>query len=169
MNRELVTIKQKQYGFQKGKSTTEPMFCLRILQKKHREHDKELHMVFVDLERAYDTIPRELICHCLRKRMVSEQYINIIKDMYKDCSTSVRIDSGLTSKIQIEVGLHQGSTLSPLLFIIIMDVLAEDINEDSPRAMLFSNDPVLCDSNKERLERRLEIWRENRGSRIEDK
>jgi len=66
----------------------------------------------------------------------------------------------LTSKIQIEVGLHQGSALSPLLFIIIMDVLAEDINEDSPWAMLFANDLVLCDSNRERLERRLEIWRE---------
>jgi len=59
--------------------------------------------------------------------MVPEQYINIIKDMYEDCSTSVRTDSGLTSKIQIEVGLHQGSALSPLLFIIIMDVLAEDM------------------------------------------
>jgi len=89
-------------------------------------------MVFVDLDKAYDTIPRELIWHCLRNRVVPEQYINIIKDMYEDCSTSVRTDSGLTSKIQIEVGLHQGSALSPLLFIIIMDVLAKDINEDSP-------------------------------------
>jgi len=41
-----------------------------------------------------------------------------------------------------------------------MDVLAEDINEDSPWAMLFADALVLCDSNRERLERRLEIWRE---------
>jgi len=41
-----------------------------------------------------------------------------------------------------------------------MDVLAQDINEDSPWAMLFADDLVLCDSNRKRLERRLEIWRE---------
>jgi len=78
--------------------------------------------------------------------MVPEQYINIIKDMYEDCSTSVRTDSGLTSKFQIEVGLHQRSALSPLLFVIIMDILAEDINEDSPWAMLFADDLVLSPS-----------------------
>ena len=50
--RGLVKIKENQYGFQKGKSTTEPMFCLRILQEKFRERSRDLHMVFVDLEKA---------------------------------------------------------------------------------------------------------------------
>ena len=59
--KELVDIKENQYGFQKGKSTTEPMFCLRILQEKCRGYKKELSMVFVDLEKAYDTVSHELI------------------------------------------------------------------------------------------------------------
>ena len=50
----------------------------------------------------------------LKKQMVPEQYIDIIKDMYKHCSASVRTDSGLTDKIHIKVGYHQGSALSPL-------------------------------------------------------
>ena len=41
-----------------------------------------------------------------------------------------------------------------------MDVITEDIDEDSPWAMLFADDLALCDSDRERLERRLEIWRE---------
>jgi len=91
--------------------------------------------------------------------------------MYEDCSTNVWTEYGLTSKTQIKVGLHQGSALSTLLFIIIMNVLAEDINEDKPWAMLFADDLVLCDSNRERLER-LETWREQieaAGSKISRK
>ena len=158
--REIVKIGEAQYGFQKGKSTTEPMFCLRMLQEKYRELNKELHMVFVDLEKAYDTIPRELIWHCLRKKQVPEAYIDIIKDMYKDSTTQVVTNVGETEEIRIEVGLHQGSALSPLLFIIIMDVISEDTGEESPWSMLFADDLVLCDENREDLEGRLEDWRQ---------
>jgi len=55
--RVLVTIKQNQNGFHKGKSTTEPMFYLRNMQEKHREYNRAFHMVFVNLEKAHDTIP----------------------------------------------------------------------------------------------------------------
>jgi hypothetical protein len=54
--REMSKISGRQYGFQKGKSTTQPMFCLRALQEKLREHQKDLHMFIVDLEKAYDTV-----------------------------------------------------------------------------------------------------------------
>ncbi|XP_046848167.1 uncharacterized protein LOC124441744 [Xenia sp. Carnegie-2017] len=157
--KEIVKIKDNQYGFQRGKSTTEPMFCLRMLQEKYREFNKELHMVFVDLEKAYDTIPRELIWYCLRKRQVPEAYIETIKDMYKRSTTSVATNVGETEKIQVEVGLHQGSALSPLLFIIIMDVISDDTTEDTPWSMMFADDLVLCDEKREHLEGRLEEWR----------
>ena len=103
--RLIVNIKQNQYGFQKGRSTTEPMFCLRILQEKFREFNRDLHMVFVDLEKAYDTIPRDLIWYCLRRRGVPEGYIKTIPDMYENCSTKVRTTSGNTEAIEIQVGL----------------------------------------------------------------
>ena len=132
------------------------MFCLRMLQEKYREFNKKLHMVFVDLEKAYDTIPRELIWYCLRKRQVPEAYIDVIKDMYKCSTTRVSTSAGETESIQVEVGLHQGSALSPLLFIIIMDVISDDTVEDTPWSMQFADDLVLCDEKREVLEGRLE-------------
>lgn len=157
--REIVEISERQYGFQKGKSTTQPMFCLRILQEKYREFNKSLHLVFVDLEKAYDTVPRDLIWYCLRKRAVPEAYVCIIQDMYRACKTRVTTVAGETEDIDIEVGLHQGSALSPFLFIIIMDVITEEIEEQTPWAMLFADDLVLCDGNAQDVERRLERWR----------
>ena len=49
----------QQYGFMPGKSTTDALFALRVLMEKYREGQKELHCVFVDLENAYDKVPRE--------------------------------------------------------------------------------------------------------------
>ena len=137
--REIVELGNIQFGFRKEMSTTEPIFALRILQEKYQERKKDLHMVFVDLEKAYDRV----IWWALRKKNIPEAYITIIQDMYKATKTRVKTRCGLTQYFDIEVGLHQGSTLSQLLFIIIMDVLASTIQRDPPWAMLFADDLVM--------------------------
>ena len=168
--REITKIADNQFGFRPGKSTTEPIFALRMLQEKYREKNKELHMVFVDLEKAYDRVPRELIWWSLRKKKkVPEAYIKIIQDMYEDCETQVTTREGNTEYFNVKVGLHQGSAISPLLFIIIMDVLASEIDKEPPWAMLFADDLVLCETSKAAVERELEIWRdqfERHGLRV---
>ena len=50
--REITNIADNQFGFRPGKSTTEPIFALRMIQEKYREKNKELHMLFVDLEKV---------------------------------------------------------------------------------------------------------------------
>ena len=159
--RSIVELSKRQYGFQKGKSTTQPMFCLRILQERMREYQQDLHLVFVDLEKAYDTVPRDLIWYCLRSRQVPEEYVRLIKDMYEDCSTAVNTCVGSTEEVRIDVGLHQGSALSPFLFIVILDVITEEIVEEPPWAMLFADDLVLCDREADGMEDRLEAWRKH--------
>ncbi|XP_017300038.1 uncharacterized protein LOC108252541 [Diaphorina citri] len=62
-------------------------------------------------------------------------------------------------RIPVQVGLHQGSTLSPYLFDLIMDVLTENIRRPAPWCMMFADDVVLCGSNPEVLNRELESWR----------
>ena len=108
-------------------------------------------------------MPRELIWHCIRQKQVPEEYIRVIQDMYAQCTTSVNTAVGETEEVNIEVGLHQGSALSPFLFILIMDTITDDIDEDSPWTMLFADDLVLCDRDSERVEEWLERWREHLG------
>ena len=145
---QITSICDTQYGFRPGKSTTEPIFILRILQVKYREMNKELLMVFVDLEKAHDRVPRDLIWWCLRKKGVPEGCITIIQDMYNDCETLVSTRAGDTEYFQVGVGLYQGSALSPLLFILIMDVLQTEIGKEPPWVMLFADDRVICEHSR---------------------
>ena len=106
--REITNIADNQFGFRPGKSTTEPIFALIMLQEKCREKNKELHIVFVDLEKSYDRVPREIIWWSIRKKRVPEAYIKIIQDMYEDCQTQVMTMEGNTEYFNVKVGLHQG-------------------------------------------------------------
>ena len=105
------------------------------------------------------SMARELIWYSLRRKGDPEAYINIILDMYAGCKTSVMTSAGRTKETEIEVGLHQGSALSSLLFVIIVDVITKEIDDGTPRAMLFADDLVLCDPDREMLELKQEMER----------
>ena len=82
--------------------------------------------------------------------LVGIHYVDVVsyvQDMYSDCKNAVRTHEGTTASFEVGVGLHQGSALSPLLCIIIMDVIAENIATPS-RAVLFADDLVLCEETK---------------------
>ncbi|KAK3569658.1 hypothetical protein QTP86_002642 [Hemibagrus guttatus] len=94
--------------------------------EKYRDGKRELHCLFVDLEKAYDRVPREELWYCMRKSGVAEKYVRVVQDMYERSRTVVRCAVGQTEEFKVEVGLHQGSALSPFLFAIVMDQLSEE-------------------------------------------
>ncbi|KAK3553997.1 hypothetical protein QTP70_019112 [Hemibagrus guttatus] len=85
--RKVVEICEQQYGFMPRKSTTDAIFALRILMEKYRDGQRELHCVFVDLEKAYDRVPREELWYCMRKSGVAEKYVRVVQDMYERSRT----------------------------------------------------------------------------------
>ena len=77
-----------------------------------RDRKVDLHLVFIDLKKAYDRVPREVLWRCLERKGVSPMYIRVFKNMYEGGRTSVRLRGGVTNDFYVEVGLRQGSTLS---------------------------------------------------------
>ncbi|KAK3542855.1 hypothetical protein QTP70_005441 [Hemibagrus guttatus] len=120
---------------------------------------RELHCVFVDLEKAYDRVPREELWYCMRKSGVAEKYVRVVQDMYERSRTVVRCAVGQTEEFKVEVGLHQGSALSPFLFAMVMDQLSEEVRQESPWTMMFADDIVICSESREQVEENLERWR----------
>ncbi|KAK3545530.1 hypothetical protein QTP70_008050 [Hemibagrus guttatus] len=153
--RKVVEIFEQQYGFMPRKSTTDAIFALRILMQKYRDGQRELHCVFVDLEKAYDRVPREELWYCMRKSGVAEKYVRVVQDMYERSRTVVRCSVGQTEEFKVEVGLHQGSALSPFLFAIVLDQLSEEVRQESPWTMMFTDDIVICSESREQVEENL--------------
>ena len=137
--------------------------------EKYREGQKELHCVFVDLEKAYNKVPREEVWYCMRKSGLAEKYVRIVQDMYDGSTTAVRCAVGVTEGFDVKVGLHQGSALSPCLFAMVMDRMKDDIREEVPWTMMFADDIVICSESKEQVEGKLESWiyaLERRGMKV---
>jgi hypothetical protein len=91
------------------------------------EQKKDLHMVFINLEKAYDKVPRNIMWWALQKHKLSTKYITLIKDMYNNVVTSVRTSDEDTNDFSINIGLHQESALSPYLFALVMDEATRDV------------------------------------------
>ncbi|KAK3522688.1 hypothetical protein QTP86_029536, partial [Hemibagrus guttatus] len=125
--------------------------------------------VLTNLEKAYDRVPREELWYCMRKSGVAEKYVRVVQDMYERSRTVVRCAVGQTEEFNVEVGLHQGSALSPFLFAIVMDQLSEEVRQESPWTMMFADDIVICSESREQVEENLERWRfalERRGMKV---
>ncbi|KAK3527775.1 hypothetical protein QTP86_006523 [Hemibagrus guttatus] len=125
--------------------------------------------VLENLEKAYDRVPREELWYCMRKSGVAEKYVRVVQDMYERSRTVVRCAVGQTEEFKVEVGLHQGSALSPFLFAIVMDQLSEEVRQESPWTMMFADDIVICSESREQVEENLERWRfalERRGMKV---
>lgn len=115
------------------------VFAAQILQEKC----KELHLVFVDLEKAYNRVPRKLLWWFPQSCKLPEAYVETIMDMYEDSTTAVRSNCGYSELFGVRIGLYQGPALSPSLFVIVMDTLTLE--------MLEAND-MWCHEDTYRLE-----------------
>ena len=100
---------------------------LRFLEKK-----KDLFYAFVDLEKAFDRVPREVVRWTLRQLGVDEWLVQVVMMMYERARTVVRTKQGCSTEFEVKVGVHQGSVLSPLLFVAVMEVVTWGVKEGLP-------------------------------------
>ena len=111
------------FGFMKGKGTTDAIFMSRQMQENFRVKGKKLYFGFVDLEKAFARVPREVISWAMRKLGVEEWLVSAVMSMYIGAKTVVRTVYGNSKGFEVKVGMHQGSGLSPLLFVIVMEAI----------------------------------------------
>jgi len=97
------------------------------MQEKYGCKRKKLYFAFVDLEKAFDRVPREVTRRALRKAGVDEWLVKAVMAMYEGAQTVVRTTEGDNKAFNVKVGLHQGSVLSPLLFLIVMEMISREL------------------------------------------
>ena len=167
--RRIVKIDDMQFGFMSGRGTTDAIFIVRQLQEKYLAKKKDLWMAFIDLEKAFDRVPREVVWWALRSLGVDEWLISVIKAMYMDVTTMVKLNGKVSRGFNVRVGVHQGSVLSPLLFVVVMEALSRTFRQGLPMELLYADDLVLMADSEESLLEMVKKWKagmEGKGLRV---
>ena len=89
--RTLVDFDEAQFGFMPGKGTIDALFLVRRLQEEHRAKDKRMYMCFVDLEKAFDKVPRRVMKWAMRKKGLLEILVKAVMCLYEGAETKVRV------------------------------------------------------------------------------
>ena len=132
---------------------------LRRLQEKYVDKEKKLYMCFVDLEKAFDRVPRRVLEFAMRKRGIPEAMVRAVMNLYEGAKTRVRVGLELSEEFEVKVGVHQRSTLSPLLFAFVVDAITESVRNGLMSEMLYADDLVLTSETIERLREKFWKWK----------
>jgi len=144
----------------KGKGTTGTIFTIRWMQK-FRAKGKKLYFGFVDLEKAFHRVPREVIRWAMCKLRVEEWLVSAVMFMYTGAKTVARTVYGNTNGFEVKVYMHQGSALSPLLFVIVMEALSREFRVALPWELLYVDYLVVIAETEDDLIKRLSKWKDN--------
>ena len=155
-------LREEQYGFRAGRSTIELIFALRQLMEARWEDAKPMCITFLDLEKAYDHLPRSIVWECLSRREVGKDMIDRIKSTYKNCESRVQTTAGVTPWFSVNSGVRQGSVLSPLLFALVMDEIMKKVDSEgdatTSRTMIYADDILIWGEDNIEVQEKIDRW-----------
>ena len=103
------------------------------------------------------------------KRGVPEKLVRLVEATYHGASTVVRTTHGRTDEFPFKVGVHQGSGLSPFLFIVVLNVISEECRCGLPCELLLADDLAVVTDTEEELQRSWLVWQigmESKGQKV---
>ena len=119
----------------------------------------DARMGFVDLEKAFDTVPREMVMATLRWMGVPEAEVRIVEGTYEKTTARVVVGEGASEEFEVNNGLRQGTVLSPLLFIAALDLISrKTVVKDAMKKLLYADDLALVTNGKQELHETMEEW-----------
>ena len=128
-----------------------------------------MYICFVDMEKAFDRMPRKVMEWAMRKKGLSEVIVRVAMSLYDGAKTRMRVGSAYSEEFEVKVGVHQGSVLSPLLFAIVVNVITENARRGVVNELLYADDLVLMSKDMEDLKERFSNWRyalESKGLKV---
>ncbi|KAK3571000.1 hypothetical protein QTP86_033564, partial [Hemibagrus guttatus] len=157
-------IQEEQCGFRPSRGTLDQLYTLHRVLEGSWEFAQPVHMCFVDLEKAFDRVPRGILWEVLCEYRVRGYLLRAVRSLYNRSRSLVRIASCKSDLFPVHVGLRQGCPLSPVLFIVFMDRISrrsqglEGVRFGDHRisSLIFADDVVLLAPSSLDLQHALE-------------
>ncbi|KAK6757113.1 hypothetical protein RB195_015124 [Necator americanus] len=152
-------VLHKTSGFVKDCSTIDAIHAVRILLEKHREKNRSVHLAFLDLEKAFDRVSHELLWMSMRSHRVPDEYVRWTKLLYAKPTSAVRCAAGTSRPFPVQVGIHQGSSLSPCCSYCAWNI-TKGIQKQHPWTLLFADDAMLASESRDDLQKQVQSWKD---------
>ena len=96
----------------------------------------------------------------MRKVGVEEWIVRLVQAMCNNARSRVRVGSEDSKEFEVGVGVHPGSVLSPLLFVIVLEALSRDLRVGVPWVLFFADDLVIIATSLEKCVEHVKAWKE---------
>jgi len=113
-------IGDHQCDFRRNRSTIDHIFCIRQILEKKWEYNEEVHRLFIDFKKAYDSVRREVLYNILIEFGIPRKLVRLIKMSLIETYSRVRVERNVSDRFPIRNGLKQGDALSPMFFLTLL-------------------------------------------------
>ena len=158
-------LREEQAGFRQDRSCTDHIATMRIIIEQSLEWQTPLYSIFVDFQKAFDWVNRDLLLYKLSTSYdIHGRLFNILSTIYKSSNAQIKINGLYTESFSVTSGVRQGDIVSPILFSMYLNDLAsgikdlncgiqiEDINIS---ILLYADDIVLIGKDEKSIQKML--------------
>jgi hypothetical protein len=158
-----------QGGFRQNRSTIDQMFILNEIVTMRKEAGLPSFLVFLDVKKAYDRVWRDGLWFKLNALGLGGKCLAMLRQMFSTVVRKVYLNGNVSDGVGIDVGLPQGSVLSPLLYDVYINGLHEALEKANlgisvygrlVPLLLFADDIVLLASTPAMLRKMLVVVEE---------
>ena len=135
-------ITEAQAGFREGYSTLDHMLLLTWIIDLFKWKGRKLFCLFVDYQKAFDTVWREGLWFKLVRANINGKIINVIRSMYYNVKSCVMVEQNVSDSFSCNMGVRQGENLSPLLFAFYVNDLQDYLIEQNCNYLKFNDEFV---------------------------
>ena len=160
-----IIYNDEQNGFRKKRSCAEHIYTLTSIIRNRKAARKPTFVAYIDFEKAFDRVNRNLLFYKLRKYGVKGKLFKSLAMIYEDAKAGVELNGAITNWFGIKAGVRQGDPLSPTLFGLFINDLVDFVKESaegiktpefSVQCLLFADDLVLISENESDLQKMLD-------------
>ncbi len=155
------TLVEEQNGFRKKRTCADHIFTLNSIVRNRMEEGSQTFAAFIDFQKAFDCVNHDFLYSKLINAGVDGKLYRSIKALYSCNRARVRLNNMYTDWFPCKQGLRQGDSLSPILFSLFINDLAEelleletgvDVNNKNVSILLYADDIVLIAPSVENLQ-----------------
>ena len=118
-----MAMRDKQAGFRKDRSCIDQIPTLQIIVEQTIEWSSSLYVLFVDFEKAFDSLDRQVMWKIRRHYGIPDKVINLIKVQYQDFTCQVLHKGTMTEPIEVKTGVRQAGDIDVYFRLSLLSVL----------------------------------------------